>query len=89
MGEQDGDAFVGTLTHRSRVFDLRAVAALHRRAARQEPAGYRVDGDEPLAAVEVKPPGRVGLKPNVKEPGRAELTCLLAGLMLYQLTPER
>lgn len=87
--EHDGESFVGTLTQRGHVYDLRAINALEGGSAQSEPAGYRVDGDEPLAAVEVQHPGRVWLKPDVAEPGRGELTCLLAGLMLYQLPSER
>lgn len=87
--EHDGESFVGTLTHRSRVYDLRAITALEGGSAQTEPAGYRVDGDEPLAAVEVQHPGRVWLKPDVDEPARGELTCLLAGLMLYPLPGGR
>jgi hypothetical protein len=87
--EHDEGSVVGTLTHRSRVYDLRAVTALEDGSTQSDPAGYRVDGDEPLAAVDVQHPGRVWLKPDTDEPGRAELTCLLAGLMLYQLPRER
>jgi hypothetical protein len=87
--EHDGESFVGTLGHRSRVYDLRAVTALEGGRAQSQPAGYRVDGDEPLAAVEVQHPGQIWLKPDVDEPARAELSCLMVGLMLYQPPNER
>lgn len=87
--EHDGESFVGTLSHRNRVYDLRAITTLEGGSDQREPAGYRVDGDEPLAAVELQHPGRVWLKPDVDEPGRAELACLLVGLMLYRLPSER
>jgi hypothetical protein len=87
--EHDGESFVGTLSHRGRVYDLRAITALEGGGAQSEPSGYRIDGDEPVAAVEVQHPGRVWLQPELDEPARAELTCLSAGLLLFQLPAER
>jgi len=49
-----------------------------------EPLGYRVDGERPLAAVEVMHPGRVWLMQEVAPDERARLTCLLAALLLYK-----
>lgn len=47
------------------------------------PAGYRVDGDQPVGAVEVLNPGRIWLARNLEQPQRVSLACTFAGLMLY------
>jgi hypothetical protein len=87
--DNDGEAIGGTLTHRGRIYDLRAVTALEGGGEQDQPTGYRVDADAPLAAVEVQHPGRIWMTPQIEEVTRMELTCLFAGLMLYQAPDER
>jgi len=48
------------------------------------PTGFRVDGDEPLGAVEVVHPGQVWLKKGLDDATRATTTCAFVGLMLYK-----
>ena len=48
------------------------------------PAGYRVDGQSPTAAVDVLGPGRVWLAKDIAPQQRTDVICVLAGLMLYQ-----
>lgn len=48
------------------------------------PTGFRVDGDRPLGAVEVVYPGQVWLNRELEESTKEALTCVFAGLMLYQ-----
>lgn len=48
------------------------------------PAGYRVDGASVTAAVDVLGPGHVWLAKSLDGKPRTEVTCVLAGLMLYQ-----
>jgi hypothetical protein len=53
-----------------------------------DPLGYRVDGDAPLGAVELKSPGKVWVSRSLAGPERAQLACLFAGLLLYQLPKD-
>ncbi len=52
------------------------------------PVGYRADGNEPLAAVEVTHPGRIWLARSLPEPERPEVACLLVALLLYEPLAE-
>jgi len=48
------------------------------------PAGYRVDGQGVTAAVDVLGPGRVWMAKGIDAQQKTDVTCVLAGLMLYQ-----
>jgi hypothetical protein len=48
------------------------------------PAGYRVDGSGVTAAVDVLGPGRAWLAKSLEGDQRTDVTCVLAGLMLYK-----
>jgi len=48
------------------------------------PAGYRVDGQGVAAAVDVLGPGRVWVGKGLGGDQRTNVTCVLAGLMLYK-----
>jgi hypothetical protein len=48
------------------------------------PAGYRVDGSGVIAAVDVLGPGRVWIAKGLDDQQRKDVTCVLAGLMLYK-----
>ncbi|HLK39865.1 MAG TPA: hypothetical protein VKU41_24080 [Polyangiaceae bacterium] len=48
------------------------------------PAGYRVDGKGVTAAVDVLGPGRVWLGKSLEGDSRTDVTCILAGLILYK-----
>ena len=50
-------------------------------------SGYRVDGDQPIGAVEVLKPGRIWLAKNLKANEQSLLACSFVGLMLY-LPPQ-
>ncbi len=63
------------------------VAAIHEEqggSTQSAPLGFRLDADEPFAAVEVAHPGSVWLKKGLNEAERQQTACLFAGLMLYQ-----
>jgi hypothetical protein len=57
---------------------------------KDRPAGYRIeDASGPVAAAEVLPgAGHVWIKRGLEEPGRREMMCVLAGLMLW-IWPEQ
>jgi hypothetical protein len=48
------------------------------------PAGYRIDGQGVKAAVDVLGPGRVWLAKDLDAVQRTNLTCVIAGLILYK-----
>jgi hypothetical protein len=48
------------------------------------PAGYRIDGQGPAGAVDVLGHGKVWLGKSLEPQQRADLTCVIAGLMLYK-----
>jgi hypothetical protein len=82
--EGDEETFRGTLTLDDRLYTLRAILELENGSEQRLPAGYRIDADEPLGAVEVEHPGRAWLPEDMPESSRIKLSCLFAGLMLYQ-----
>jgi hypothetical protein len=48
------------------------------------PAGYRIDGPGVIAAVDVLGPGQVWIAKGLADQQRKDVTCVLAGLMLYK-----
>jgi len=50
-------------------------------------SGYRVDGDQPVGAVEVLKPGRIWLGKSLEPAEKSGLACSFVGLMLY-LPPQ-
>jgi len=82
--EGDVDSYAGTLSLEGRPYTVRAIMQDDDGWDQKSPVGYRVDGDAPLGAVEVAHPGRVWLRRDLEEAGRAKLSCLFTGLLLYQ-----
>lgn len=82
-GQSENEA--GELKLAGEKYSLSPVEETDKTSFAAGPAGYRVDaGDKPLAAVEVIRPGRVWLDKDLSEDDAAPLSCVLAGLMLYQ-----
>jgi len=76
------DNYSGTLTTHGQSY---RVASLKEREGSMAMgvSGYRVDGDQPVGAVEVLKPGRIWLGRDLKPAERAGLACSFVGLMLY------
>jgi len=82
-GQADTDK--GVLKLAGEKYELSTVEETDKSSFAAGPAGYRADKDgEPIAAVEVIRPGRVWINKDVKDADAAPLSCVLAGLMLYQ-----
>ncbi|HEX5660384.1 MAG TPA: hypothetical protein VFX59_24480 [Polyangiales bacterium] len=76
------DAKEGTLTLSGQTYRM---SPLHERESghkSDEPLGYRIDGAQPLGAVELE--GRVWTQRGLSEDTRAQLVCMLSGLMLVR-----
>jgi len=54
-----------------------------------EPTGYRVDGSEPVGAVDIMGTGRVWLNKGLEGRERADVACVFAGLLLYKRSNAR
>jgi len=76
------DNYSGTLTTQGQSY---RVASLKEREGSMAMgvSGYRVDGDQPVGAVEVLKPGRIWLGRDLEPTQRAGLACSFVGLMLY------
>ncbi len=77
-------SYKGTMKLGSAEHAVTSVHELEGGASTGDPAGYRVDGGGALGAVDVLYPGKVWLKKGMAEADRAAMSCLFAGLMLYQ-----
>ncbi len=76
------DNYSGTLTTQGQTY--RVVSLKEREGTMaMGVSGYRVDGDQPVGAVEVLKPGRIWLGRDLKPTERAGLACSFVGLMLY------
>ncbi len=80
------DNYAGTLTTGGKSYQ---VVSLKEREGTMAMgvSGYRVDGDQPVGAVEVLKPGRIWLGRNLQAAERTGLACSFVGLMLY-MPPE-
>jgi hypothetical protein len=74
----------GTLKAHDASYQVKAINDREGGLSAGGPAGYRVDGQGVTAAVDVLGPGRVWLGKGLDEQQRKDVTCVLAGLLLYQ-----
>jgi hypothetical protein len=89
MGAETGGSYGGTLKAHSDTFQLKAIyereGALN---SDSQPAGYRVDGQGAVAAVDVLGKGRVWIQKKLGIDQRADIACVFAGLLLYKPPKE-
>jgi hypothetical protein len=84
------DTYEGTLTSANTEYHVLAINERDGGGSSHNPTGYRVDGkDAPAGAVDVMGKGRVWLSKTVEGRARADLSCLFAGLLLYQPPKDR
>jgi hypothetical protein len=74
----------GTLKAGDATYQVKAINDREGGLSAGGPAGYRVDGQGVTAAVDVLGPGRLWLAKGLDGDQRADVTCVLAGLMLYK-----
>jgi len=80
------DNYIGKLTNNGKSYKV--VSLKEREGSMAMGAsGYRVDGEQPVGAVEVLKPGRIWLGKNLKDAEKSGLACSFVGLMLY-LPPQ-
>ncbi|MDH3535983.1 MAG: hypothetical protein OER87_09570 [Gammaproteobacteria bacterium] len=75
--------YSGTVTASHQQYRIESINEREGGFGSGDPTGYRVDGNQPIGAVEVLNPGRIWLARNLEDPQRARLACTFAGLMLY------
>jgi len=83
--ETGGNGYGGTLKAHADNFQLKAI--YDREGAMLSdgtPAGYRVDGQGMVGAVDVLGKGRVWVQKKLAADQRADLACVFAGLLLYK-----
>jgi hypothetical protein len=73
----------GTLTAGDHAYTLRVIHDVQGGTSMMDPAGYRVDGDGFIGAVDVLYPGHVWLDKGIEPDERSQLLCAFAGLLLY------
>jgi hypothetical protein len=83
-----GQQYNGKITAPGVERQVTAITEREKGSESSDPLGYRVDGDAPLGAVELKSPGKVWISRSLAGGERAQLACLFAGLLLYQLPKD-
>jgi len=73
----------GTMKAHDAAYQVKAIYDRQGGLSSGGPAGYRVDGQGVTAVVDVLGPGRVWLAKGLDGKQRTDVTCVLAGLMLY------
>lgn len=86
--ETGGNGYGGTLKAHADSFMLKAIYEREGAMSDGTPAGYRVDGQGAVAAVDVLGKGRVWLKKKLSVDQRADVACVFAGLLLYKPPKE-
>lgn len=82
------DAKEGTLTLAGQAYRMSPLRERESGKQADEPLGYRIDGAEPLGALELE--GRVWTQRELNEGTRAQLVCMLSGLLLMRpVTSQR
>ncbi|MCK9524123.1 MAG: hypothetical protein M0R76_13935 [Proteobacteria bacterium] len=81
--------FTGTLTTETGTYDIQAIYERDGAMSDGSPAGYRVDGEGIMGGVESLKPGRIWLSAGLSDNDRDDLSCLFAGLMLYQAPSDK
>jgi hypothetical protein len=84
MSSSTTSDYGGTLKAHDATYQVKAINDREGGFSSGGPAGYRVDGPGVTAAVDVLGPGRVWLAKGIDDQQRTDVTCVLAGLMLYQ-----
>jgi hypothetical protein len=84
MSSSTTSDYGGTLTAHDATFQVKAINDREGGMSSGGPAGYRVDGQGVTAAVDVLGPGRAWLAKGLADPQRTDVTCVIAGLLLYQ-----
>lgn len=74
----------GTLKAADSSYEVKAINDRQGGLSAGGPAGYRLDGQGVAGAVDVLGPGRVWLAKSLPDAQRTDVTCIIAGLMLYQ-----
>lgn len=80
----NGDKFTGEVAAPPDRFAIKSVHDMQGGSTTSKPAGYRVDGENPIGAVDVLFPGRAWLRRGLSDEQRAMVGCLMAGLILYK-----
>jgi hypothetical protein len=75
--------YSGALTANGQQYRIESINEREKGLNSGDPTGYRVDGDQPIGAVEVLNPGRIWLAQHLEDQQRDRLACTFAGLMLY------
>lgn len=87
--ETGGNGYGGTLKARADSFQLKAIYEREGGLMSDgRPAGYRVDGQGIVAAVDVLGKGRVWVQKKLGPEQRGDLACVFAGLLLYKPPKE-
>jgi hypothetical protein len=86
--ETGGNGYGGTLQAHADSFTLKAIYEREGAMSDGTPAGYRVDGQGAVAAVDVLGKGRVWFKKKLSVDQRADVACVFAGLLLYKPPKE-
>jgi hypothetical protein len=84
MSASTGNDYGGTLKAHDASYQVKALYEREGAMSSGGPAGYRVDGTGVVAAADVLGPGRVWIAKGLDDQQRKDVTCVLAGLMLYQ-----
>ncbi|MFT5504452.1 MAG: hypothetical protein ACI845_000770 [Gammaproteobacteria bacterium] len=74
--------YIGTLTTQGKSYKVVSLEEVEGYLS-SGASGYRVDGNQPVGAVEVLKPGRIWLGRYLKQAEKSALACTFVGLMLY------
>ena len=81
--------FKGNLVTSAGNYTIEAIYEREGSVSDGSPAGYRVDGQNPVGGVESLKPGRIWLNQSLSVEERDDLSCVFAGLMLYLPTRDK
>ncbi len=76
--------YSGTLSAAAATYTVHSIHELDGGPSQTTPTGYRVESVDAVAAVDAMGQGRVWLDKKLSESARGELSCLIAGLLLYK-----
>lgn len=80
----NGKGYGGTLKAHDASYQVAALYDVEGGLSDGNPAGYRIDGAGVEGAVDVLGPGRAWLAKSLEEPQRTDVTCVMAGLLLFK-----
>jgi hypothetical protein len=81
--ESSGDDYRGALVTSSGTYRVTSVHELVGGGRSADAVGYRIDGDMGIGAAEILHPGQVWLDRALDADERADIACLVVGLLLY------